>query len=149
MLKFNPNCVIKYHCDNVKKPEFGVPFVSKFDVVMNALDNLAARRHVNRLCLAAKKPLIESGTTGYLGQVSVHLPHKTECFECTEKPTPKTYPICTLVRPSNNAHAGTVRELSLTGHLWMVGGGAGLDAKQAHPPRALGQNGVRGLLWEL
>ena len=77
---------------------------------------LAARRHVNRLCLAAKKPLIESGTTGYLGQGSVHLPHKTECFECTEKPTPKTYPICTLVRPSNNAHAGTVRELSLTSH---------------------------------
>ena len=26
-------------------------------------------RHVNRLCLAVNKPLIESGTTGYLGQV--------------------------------------------------------------------------------
>jgi ubiquitin-like 1-activating enzyme E1 B len=43
--------------------------VQGFDVVMNALDNVDARRHVNRLCLAAKKPLIESGTTGLLGQV--------------------------------------------------------------------------------
>ena len=35
---------------------------------MNALDNVDARRHVNRLCLAADKPLIESGTQGYKGQ---------------------------------------------------------------------------------
>lgn len=29
-----------------------------------------ARRHVNRLCQAAGVPLIESGTAGYLGQVT-------------------------------------------------------------------------------
>lgn len=40
---------------------------------MNALDNLGARRHVNRLCLATGVSLIESGTAGYLGQVSVHM----------------------------------------------------------------------------
>ena len=31
---------------------------------------LKARRHVNRLCLAAGVPLVESGTAGFLGQVS-------------------------------------------------------------------------------
>ena len=41
-----------------------------FDIVLNGLDNLLARRHVNRLCLAADVPLIESGTTGYEGSVS-------------------------------------------------------------------------------
>ena len=32
--------------------------------MLNALDNLAARRHVNRLCIAAGQPLIEAGSTG-------------------------------------------------------------------------------------
>lgn len=38
---------------------------------MNALDNVDARRHVNRLCLAAGKTLIEAGTTGFDGQTFV------------------------------------------------------------------------------
>lgn len=42
-------------------------------MVMNALDNRSARNHVNRLCLAADIPLVESGTAGYLGQVTVRL----------------------------------------------------------------------------
>ena len=32
---------------------------------------IAARNHVNRMCLAADVPLVESGTAGYLGQVTV------------------------------------------------------------------------------
>jgi molybdopterin/thiamine biosynthesis adenylyltransferase len=28
-----------------------------------------ARRHVNKMCMAAQVPLVESGTAGYLGQV--------------------------------------------------------------------------------
>ena len=42
---------------------------------------LDARRHVNRMCLAADVPLIESGTTGFQGQVQpivrVILPKRT------------------------------------------------------------------------
>lgn len=57
---------------NVKEAQYDVDFFKSFDLVMNGLDNLEARRHVNRLCLAAETPLIESGTAGYLGQVSSH-----------------------------------------------------------------------------
>lgn len=32
---------------------------------------LAARNHINRLCLAARVPLIESGSSGYLGHASL------------------------------------------------------------------------------
>ena len=32
---------------------------------------VAARNHVNRMCLAADVPLVESGTAGYLGQATV------------------------------------------------------------------------------
>lgn len=36
-------------------------------------DVVDARRHVNRLCQAGGVPLMESGTAGYLGQVSTIL----------------------------------------------------------------------------
>ncbi|KAL7461896.1 hypothetical protein ACHAXS_002309 [Conticribra weissflogii] len=81
-------------CDNAK---FNVPYVQSFSLVLNALDNVAARRRVNRLCLAASVPLIEAGTAGYLGQVTViDKPSGTECYECQAKATQKVYPICTI-----------------------------------------------------
>jgi len=63
---------------------------------LNALDNVDARRHVNRLCLAANVPLFDSGTTGYLGQVMPILKGYTSCYECFPKPSPKVYAICTI-----------------------------------------------------
>ncbi|GFR52084.1 hypothetical protein Agub_g14546 [Astrephomene gubernaculifera] len=93
---FCPAARITAHHANIKESRFDVDFFRGFDIVLNGLDNLEARRHVNRLCLAAERPLVESGTAGYLGQVTVHLKGRTECFECQSKPTPKTYPICTL-----------------------------------------------------
>ena len=54
---------------NVKERQFDIDYFKRFDCVLNGLDNLEARRHVNRLCLAAGVPLVESGTAGYLGQV--------------------------------------------------------------------------------
>lgn len=94
--QFRPSAHIIAHHGNVKDAKFGVDFFSRFDVVVNALDNLEARRHVNRLCLAADKPLLEAGSTGYLGQVTVIKKGETECFECQAKPTQKVYPYCTI-----------------------------------------------------
>ncbi|CAN8314628.1 unnamed protein product [Cochlearia groenlandica] len=96
VLRFRPRINIRSYHANVKNPEFDVDFFKQFNVVLNGLDNLDARRHVNRLCLAADVPLVESGTTGFLGQVTVHVKGKTECYECQTKPTPKTYPVCTI-----------------------------------------------------
>ncbi|KAH0470091.1 hypothetical protein IEQ34_001649 [Dendrobium chrysotoxum] len=105
VLKFKPHINIKPYHANVKNPEFNIEFFKQFSVVVNGLDNLDARRHVNRLCLAAEVPLIESGTTGFLGQVTVHVKGKTECYECQGKPAPKTYPVCTITNtPSKFVH---------------------------------------------
>lgn len=105
ILKFRPNINIKSYHANVKDSEFNVDFFKQFNVVMNGLDNLDARRHVNRLCLAAEVPLVESGTTGFLGQVTVHVKGKTECYECQPKPVPKSYPVCTITStPSKFVH---------------------------------------------
>ncbi|KAI5683820.1 hypothetical protein M9H77_05048 [Catharanthus roseus] len=105
VLKFRPDISITPYHANVKDPDFNLDFFKQFSVVLNGLDNLDARRHVNRLCLAASVPLVESGTTGFLGQVTVHVKGKTECYECQPKPTPKTYPVCTITStPSKFVH---------------------------------------------
>ncbi|CAI9101974.1 OLC1v1000152C2 [Oldenlandia corymbosa var. corymbosa] len=105
ILKVRPNINITPYHANVKDPDFNVDFFKEFSVVLNGLDNLDARRHVNRLCLAAGVPLVESGTTGFLGQVTVHVKGKTECYECQPKPAPKTYPVCTITStPSKFVH---------------------------------------------
>ncbi|KAK6946292.1 Ubiquitin-activating enzyme, SCCH domain [Dillenia turbinata] len=105
VLKFRPHIKITPYHANVKDPDFNVDFFKQFNVVLNGLDNLDARRHVNRLCLAADVPLVESGTTGFLGQVTVHVKGKTECYECQPKPAPKSYPVCTITStPSKFVH---------------------------------------------
>ena len=57
------------HQGNVKEAQFDKEYFKRFSLVLSGLDNVEARRHVNRLCLSAGVPLIESGTEGYLGQV--------------------------------------------------------------------------------
>ncbi|KNC55600.1 SUMO-activating enzyme subunit 2 [Thecamonas trahens ATCC 50062] len=104
-LRFNPDANIVAHCGSIFDAQFGTAYFSSFGLVFNALDNLPARRHVNRLCLSTNTPLIESGTAGYLGQVTVIRKDATECFECQPKPTPKTYPVCTIrTTPSAPIH---------------------------------------------
>ncbi|PWN21793.1 hypothetical protein BCV69DRAFT_246849 [Microstroma glucosiphilum] len=93
---FNPSIQIQPQHANIKEPQFGYEFFKTFDVVLNALDNLDARRWVNRMCIATNVPLVESGTTGFLGQVQPILKGVMACYDCTEKQTQKTFPVCTI-----------------------------------------------------
>ncbi|SGZ23803.1 BQ5605_C023g09637 [Microbotryum silenes-dioicae] len=127
-LKFNPNVHIEALHRNIKDAEYNVDYFKSFDFVMNALDNLGqdsiistqhlchimlirtsllcadARRHVNKMCLAADVPLIESGTSGYTGQVQPIKKDQTECYDCTAKPVPKTFAVCTIRSTPSTAH---------------------------------------------
>jgi ubiquitin-like 1-activating enzyme E1 B len=104
-MAFNPDVKITAYHKNIKDESFDMTFFSKYQIVLNALDNIDARRHVNRLCLAFNIPLIESGTTGYIGQAMPILKKITECYECQPKLTQKVYPICTIrSTPSQPVH---------------------------------------------
>lgn len=59
---------------------FPISFFAECDLVMNALDNLAARKYVDSMCLAVNVPLIESGTAGYLGQTSIIINVRLNCL---------------------------------------------------------------------
>lgn len=103
--RFNPRAKIVGLHANIKEARFGVAFFRQFGLVMNALDNIDARRHVNRLCLAAQVPLVESGTAGFLGQATVILAGRTECYECRPKSAPKSFAVCTIrSTPSKPVH---------------------------------------------
>jgi hypothetical protein len=58
-MAFNPTANIVARHANVKDKEFGVEYFRRFAVVLIALDNESARRHVNRMCLAANTKLVE------------------------------------------------------------------------------------------
>ncbi|KAF7924976.1 uncharacterized protein EAE98_007064 [Botrytis deweyae] len=103
--KFNPKVKLEAHHANIKDAQFNVDWFKGFTMVFNALDNLEARRHVNKMCLAADIPLVESGTTGFNGQVQVIKKGKTACYDCTTKETPKSFPVCTIrSTPSQPIH---------------------------------------------
>ncbi|KAI9866814.1 MAG: E1 ubiquitin-activating protein uba2 [Trichoglossum hirsutum] len=103
--KFNPNVKLEAYHANIKDSMFNIDWFQSFSLVFNALDNLEARRHVNKMCLAADVPLIESGTTGFNGQVQVIKKGRTECYDCNPKETPKTFPVCTIrSTPSQPIH---------------------------------------------
>ncbi|KAF3765684.1 hypothetical protein M406DRAFT_255521 [Cryphonectria parasitica EP155] len=103
--KFNPKVKIEAHHANIKETQFNVDWFRGFNLVFNALDNMDARRHVNKMCLAADVPLIESGTTGFNGQVQVIKKGVTACYDCTPKDAPKSFPVCTIrSTPSQPIH---------------------------------------------
>ena len=103
--RFNPNVKLIAHHANIKDKRFNLEWFSGFNLVFNALDNMEARRHVNKMCLAVDISLIESGTTGFKGQVQVIKKGKTACYDCTHKQTPVSYPVCTIrSTPSQPIH---------------------------------------------
>lgn len=102
------------HHGNIKDKKFGPEYFKKFTLVsaacsicqarphaqpsqvINALDNVPARQHVNRMCMTVGIPLIDSGTEGYEGRVEQFHKGHSSCYDCTPKATRKTYPICTI-----------------------------------------------------
>lgn len=60
-----------------------------FDCVVLAVDNLEARRWVNQYCYQARRPLIDTGVGGWIGNVFVTAPQAGVCLEC--RWTPRQY----------------------------------------------------------
>lgn len=65
--------------------------------MLNALDNVNARRYVDQRCMANKIPLIDSGTLGTKGHIQTIIPNKTESYTSKNDPESSTeIPVCTL-----------------------------------------------------
>lgn len=76
---------------------FNDRFFESLSLVANALDNVQARRYVDRRCVATKRPLLESGTLGPKGHVQCIIPYITESYGSQSDPAEEgDIPYCTL-----------------------------------------------------
>ena len=96
---FAHNDLVKVNAihNSIQSAEFDIDFYKSHTLVINALDNRAARSHVNRMCLAADVPLIESGSEGYMGQTFLIKKGVSQCYECEgPKADSRSYASCTI-----------------------------------------------------
>ena len=94
LLSLNPSLKITSHQANIK--EFGVKFFKSFDVIFSALDNLEARSYLNSMCVTLNKPLLEAGTTGFIGQAMLLKRGISRCYDCEPQSQGKIYQVCTI-----------------------------------------------------
>lgn len=97
--RMNPELNVTGH-ENRVGPEtettYHEAFFQSLDGVANALDNIDARIFMDRKCVYHRKPLLESGTLGTMGNTQVVVPFMTESYSSTQDPPEKSIPICTL-----------------------------------------------------
>ncbi|XP_021348773.1 ubiquitin-like modifier-activating enzyme 6 isoform X2 [Mizuhopecten yessoensis] len=83
-------------CPQTEAEHYNDDFFRNQDLVVNALDNVEARRYVDSRCVTNQKALLESGTMGTKGHVQVIIPHLTESYGSQRDPVDEDIPYCTL-----------------------------------------------------
>ncbi len=103
-----PNMQITPHLEKVgpDNMEFTNGIMSRVSGVLNALDNIKARRFMDEQCFKFGIPLFESGTTGTKGNTQPVIPFVTETYSASSDPEQeKSFPICTIKSfPNEIAH---------------------------------------------
>ena len=66
------------------------------DFIINAVDNVKARKYIDSQCTWHNKILIDSGTLGTKAHVQLIVPHVTSCYNDTQDPPEDSIPMCTL-----------------------------------------------------
>ncbi|XP_056022965.1 ubiquitin-like modifier-activating enzyme 6 isoform X2 [Ostrea edulis] len=92
-------------CPQTEDKVYNDAFFESQNLVVNALDNVEARRYVDSRCVTNQRALLESGTQGTKGHVQVIVPHMTESYSSQNDPSDESVPYCTLKSfPANIEH---------------------------------------------
>lgn len=83
-------------CPQTESTVYPDRFFEAQDLVVNALDNVEARRYVDSRCVTAQRSLLESGTMGTKGHTQVIVAHLTESYTSQRDPPDEEVPYCTL-----------------------------------------------------
>ena len=71
--------------------------IAQYDLILDGSDNFDTRYRVNRLAVAAAKPLLSAAITQWEGQISLYHPARGgPCYECVfpVRPAPGMVPSC-------------------------------------------------------
>ena len=80
-------------------------FWSYLDIVILAVDNVSARRYIDKKCTTYNIKLIEIGTQGVKANSSLIIPNLTSCYNNIKRNPKKEIPQCTLkYYPITNVH---------------------------------------------
>ena len=94
-----PNIQITAHVHKVGSDniDFSDSIMSNVTGVLNALDNISARKFMDEQCFKYGIPLFESGTTATKGNTQPVIPFITETYSASSDPEQeKTFPMCTI-----------------------------------------------------
>ena len=80
----------------VNKDTFNSKFWNNHNLVINALDNLEARKYVDSKCVLHSKALFESGTLGCKANTQIIIPNKTATYSELTDIEDKSIPMCTI-----------------------------------------------------
>ena len=76
---------------------FNNEFWQSMDLIVNAVDNIKARKYIDNQATFYNKPLIDSGTLGTKAHLQNIIPHLTMCYNDLNDDTNETeIPFCTL-----------------------------------------------------
>ena len=67
--------------------------ISKYDLIIDGVDNFESRYLVNDTCVNLKKPLVEAGIIGFMGMATLILP-EGPCYRCLYPEMPDRAPTC-------------------------------------------------------
>jgi len=81
VLRFNPDVQVVALSSRISKDNAG-SLIDGHDVIVDCLDNLETRLHVNRAAVAKRMPLVHAGIFGMGGQVTFIQPPETACLAC-------------------------------------------------------------------
>lgn len=87
------------------------------DLVLDCTDSFAARRLINRKCIAAKVPWVSAALQGFEGQIAVYAGHLPDqpCFECLFPEEPSAEDLLTCAEAGVlGATAGVIGTLQAT-----------------------------------
>lgn len=96
MKAINPHVEIRPYNRRLTEADAGALF-AEYDLILDGTDNFDTRYMVNRVAVAAGKPLISAAITQWEGQISLYDPARdAPCYQCVfpQAPAPHLAPSC-------------------------------------------------------